>query len=576
MVAKIKRNLLTCKIIVGLLSFCLFAGLFSGFGIPSFAAEAASDTSPCSPEEIHKIISGIYAWKMAEAGAYDLQALIDEEFCADPLSSTNQNYITSIIQDPYISADLSKYISSLSDALDKGVASDEGIFPTTLQKSLATLELCIEYDLGREKANIYFIPVKESKLPDYVNQKTIDTALFHTIGEKGIMSYIWGLYMLYAWDFSESSYSPEEIINTLISMQCSDGGYTLAGAEGDIDVTAMTLQVLGEKYRWLFLTGTPGDPDGAALSKSVNASLLFLSERQLSTGDYESFGTRCSESTAQTILALKALGFDIFSHPDFSKDGTTLLDGLLLYLQADGGFSHTTDGISNDMATSQALQALVSLIPEKTAVRDVVPASGVVNESFSAENGHFPYRISICIGVFILSAGVGLFFTLKRKKPIHLISAVVAALLISGVFLVLDIRSKESFENEESRILLNAGEENACSIEFTINADTISADEIYPLTTLYVAEDSTVFDVLKEVCRTEGIQLDYESNSVYGLAYIKGIDSIYEFEHGNLSGWMYRVNGITPGIGCGYYKVKNGDKVEILYSTNIGRDFADD
>ena len=108
MVAKIKHNLLTCKIIVGLLSFCLFAGLFSGFGIPSFAAEAASGTSPCSPEEIHKIINGIYEWKMAEAGAYDLQALIDEEFCADPLSSTNQNYITSIIQDPYISADLSK------------------------------------------------------------------------------------------------------------------------------------------------------------------------------------------------------------------------------------------------------------------------------------------------------------------------------------------------------------------------------------------------------------------------------------------------------------------------------------
>ena len=85
-----------------------------------------------------------------------------------------------------------------------------------------------------------------------------------------------------------------------------------------------------------------------------------------------------------------------------------------------------------------------------------------------------------------------------------------------------------------------------------------------------------MFEILCEVCRTESIQLDYEKNSVYGLAYIKGIDSIYEYDHGDLSGWMYRVNGELPNIGCGYFKVKDGDNVEILYSTNIGRDLGDD
>lgn len=41
-----------------------------------------------------------------------------------------------------------------------------------------------------------------------------------------------------------------------------------------------------------------------------------------------------------------------------------------------------------------------------------------------------------------------------------------------------------------------------------------------------------------------------ESNwtPAYNSAYIEGIGNLYEFDCGNLSGWMYSVNGVWPDL----------------------------
>ena len=38
--------------------------------------------------------------------------------------------------------------------------------------------------------------------------------------------------------------------------------------------------------------------------------------------------------------------------------------------------------------------------------------------------------------------------------------------------------------------------------------------------------------------------------------------------HGDLSGWVYTVNGISANVGCGSYYLKDGDVVEWLYTTD--------
>ena len=48
-----------------------------------------------------------------------------------------------------------------------------------------------------------------------------------------------------------------------------------------------------------------------------------------------------------------------------------------------------------------------------------------------------------------------------------------------------------------------------------------------------------------------------------------------ELDFGDLSGWIYHVNGFAPPVGCGEYVLEDGDKIEWLYSCDIGNDLRD-
>jgi hypothetical protein len=85
-------------------------------------------------------------------------------------------------------------------------------------------------------------------------------------------------------------------------------------------------------------------------------------------------------------------------------------------------------------------------------------------------------------------------------------------------------------------------------------------------------EGDTVFDVLKKVCKNKGIQLEYSYTPVYGSYYIEGINNLYEFDCGNLSGWMYSVNGTFPNYGCSQYQLSDGDVIKWLYTCDLGTD----
>lgn len=90
--------------------------------------------------------------------------------------------------------------------------------------------------------------------------------------------------------------------------------------------------------------------------------------------------------------------------------------------------------------------------------------------------------------------------------------------------------------------------------------------------TVKVKGGSTVFDVLKQVTKANNIHLEYSFTPMYKSYYIEGIGNLYEFDGGELSGWMYSVNGEFPGYGCSSYKVKNGDEIKWVYTCNLGKD----
>lgn len=85
-------------------------------------------------------------------------------------------------------------------------------------------------------------------------------------------------------------------------------------------------------------------------------------------------------------------------------------------------------------------------------------------------------------------------------------------------------------------------------------------------------DGESVFDVLKRVCRENGIQMEASFTPMYNSAYVEGINNLYEFDCGNLSGWMYRVDGWYPNYGCSRYRLCDGETVEWRYTCDLGKD----
>ena len=86
----------------------------------------------------------------------------------------------------------------------------------------------------------------------------------------------------------------------------------------------------------------------------------------------------------------------------------------------------------------------------------------------------------------------------------------------------------------------------------------------------------SVFNVLQRTCRQKKIHMEFSNTPIYNSAYIEGIGNIYERDVGELSGWMYSVNGWFPNYGCGRYALKDGDVIEWVYTCDLGADVGDD
>lgn len=107
--------------------------------------------------------------------------------------------------------------------------------------------------------------------------------------------------------------------------------------------------------------------------------------------------------------------------------------------------------------------------------------------------------------------------------------------------------------------------------------DYLPADGvILPATEVVLRPGDTVFDQLDRVARANRIPMEYQGadENGFGSVYIQGIQYLYEYSCGPLSGWMYRVNGEFPGYGCSRYVLEDGDVVEWVYTCDLGRDIG--
>lgn len=104
-------------------------------------------------------------------------------------------------------------------------------------------------------------------------------------------------------------------------------------------------------------------------------------------------------------------------------------------------------------------------------------------------------------------------------------------------------------------------------------ADIVPKDGvIFEEKTVTFYKGESVFNVLMREMKRNKIHFEFVNVPLYNSAYIEGIANLYEFDCGELSGWMYKVNDWFPNYGSSRYELKDGDRVEWVYTCDLGKD----
>ena len=200
------------------------------------------------------------------------------------------------------------------------------------------------------------------------------------LGAQGINGLTWGLLMLDSRGYAVpagAADTRETILTRILSAQTTEGGFSLSGEGVSADLTAMTLQALApyqnSTHVFTVTDKATGTTVERTVSEAIELALGALSACQMENGGFGDDG-ESSESAAQVIIALCALGIDPASDARFVKRGGSVLDALLRFAKPDGGFAHTlekgADG-SNAMAGEQALGALTAYMRYKDGLHSL-------------------------------------------------------------------------------------------------------------------------------------------------------------------------------------------------------------
>lgn len=557
---------------------------------------------------IHKLIVSVLIIILAVAGCIPVTAKtvkadnIIDQIISRKLKETSSGSVQDWI-DGYLSDNADSGTEWYVIALSKYGNYDFTVYKKALVKYLSENETGAAS--SRLKYALTLIAAGERNSP------FISETLENSVGEQGIMSLVFGLHILNN-GYKCEKYPLKTLTDELLSFQSADGGWSLTGRNGDVDVTAMTVQALAPQYN-----------GNAAVRTAIDKALAFLSACQNADGTYSSYGVKNPESISQVIIALSALGIDAEKDGRFIKNSNTLFNAIELFRSDDGAYSHREGSGVNATATVQVFCAAVAYknmeksdspfyifnrrsnvteestkdagtsvsVTEKTestvttekeqtsaysektddttaAVTSHTEASTSTESTVktTSEKADSNWKISVIIAVAVIAICVCAI--LSATKKISPKGCIVLILIAVGVILVV-IFAGVSPEKTDT----------VGSVTISIRCDTVKDKDgvsvpsdgiILEETELQIYAEDTVYDILLQACRENGVHL--ETTGTKETLYVEGINNIYEKDYGDLSGWMYFVNGESPQVGCGNYKLSDGDEVVWCYTCDLGDD----
>lgn len=339
--------------------------------------------------------------------------------------------------------------------------------------------------------------------------------------------------------YNSADYNPdaglteEGLIDYILNSRSPSGlwGYSWEGVDYiDYDSTAMVLNAFAPYY-----TADSAEKAGiteekfAEIKAVVDKAVDTLSNIQMPGGSLGSANT-----DAVAIIGLAAVGINPDTDLRFvSESGAGLTDGMLGYALGDNsGFGYIDNIEYNSMATEQCFRALIALQGLNTSqngrynIYDIEPISSETPVSTETPGTDRPHS-----GGSSNSGG-------------------------------------------------STGGSTAMSVTCTVTGDTAHGAGKhtggYPTwissVTKSLSSGSTAAQLIKAVLADAGYTaVGIDSGYISSITAPDGT-KLAEGTNGVNSGWLYRVNGISPKVGISDYKLKSGDKVELYYTDDYTKD----
>ena len=174
------------------------------------------------------------------------------------------------------------------------------------------------------------------------------------VKRQGTNGPVWTLIALDSHGYTPAgSVTRDALVETILSLQKDSGAWYInsTSTTDDVDMTAMAIQALAPYYK-----------TNEAVKAAVDKALTWLSTMQKSDGSFAEMAgvASSSESTAQVLVALCALGIDPTADARFAKNSFHVVDGLLTFYTGEAFKHQLADTTVDQMGTEQSYYALAA------------------------------------------------------------------------------------------------------------------------------------------------------------------------------------------------------------------------